>query len=161
MLGQAHRPVVSRPGRLEKSDGVGPERLSLYAGVPESRDLQFDFAIATRGGFRTKQHRGRASQTLDGGVQAVSRKCPGLSDGSRDADSNRSRSRLSGAESRRRSAERRSRSRSNSKWSPSVSSQTQWPVISDTGPQTKLRRDQRYWPLITGHCLQITPVTFP
>jgi hypothetical protein len=84
MLSQPDCPVISRLGRLEEVDGVGLERLSLHPGVPKYRDLRFDFAIATSSDFGAQQHRGRTGQTLDGLVQTVSRKCPGLSDGSRE-----------------------------------------------------------------------------
>src|SRR5580698_5202495 len=82
MLGKADCPVISRSGRLEEVDGLGSERLSLYPGVPENRNLRFDFAIAARGDLRAQQHRGRTGQTLNSGVQAVSSKRPRFSDGS-------------------------------------------------------------------------------
>src|SRR5271165_1270184 len=133
MLSQAHHPVISRLGSLEKIDGVRTGRLPLHAGFPEDRNLRLNLPIAASGGFGAQQHSRGSSETINRRVQAISRECSRFAHGSRDANSNRKRSGLPGKPNKREASRRRRRNRPNAERSarragePEVSGQ--WPVV--------------------------------
>lgn len=66
MFSEAHRPVVSRLGRLEKVDGPRAGDLSHHARISQNRDLRLSFAIATRGSLGPQQHCGRSARLSTG-----------------------------------------------------------------------------------------------